>query len=101
MHTCSACGNGFRPEDGRSGESDTRFDLFCPNCGAGVIPDGDAEEIRRQRDVQREIINDIQELAEETKTASYEGPQHSIEVLRDRLQRILDNIDTELERRNE
>lgn len=101
MHTCSACGDEFRPEEGRSGESDTRFDLFCPNYGAGVIPDGDAEEVRRQRHVQRQIINDIQELAEETKTASYEGPQHSIEVLRDRLQRILDDINTELERRNE
>ena len=101
MLICSDCGTEFRPEEGQSGESDTRFDLSCPNCGAGVILDDDAEEVRRQREVQRQIINDIQELAEETKTPSYEGAQHSIEVLRDRLQRILDDIDTEMERRNE
>ncbi len=36
MITCSACGTAFRPEEGRSGQSDTRFDVFCPNCGEGV-----------------------------------------------------------------
>lgn len=100
MYSCSACGTEFHPEEGRSGSSDTRFDFFCPECGEGVVPDGDAEEIRRQREVQKQIINDIQELAEETNTPSYEGPQHSIELLRDRLQQILDYIDSELERRN-
>lgn len=100
MHTCSACGTEFRPEEGRTDQTDTRFDFFCPNCGEGVIPDGDAEEVRRQRDVQQQIINEIQELAEETKTPSYQGPQHSIELLRERLQRIVDDIDAELKRRD-
>jgi len=101
MYMCSACGTEFHPEEGRSDSSETRFDFFCPECGEGVVPDGDAEEVRRRREVQKQTISDIQDLAEETKTSSYEGPQHSIEVLRDRLQRILEDIDTELERRNE
>lgn len=100
MHTCSACGTEFRPEEGQAGKSDTRFDIFCPNCGAGVIPDGDAVEVRRRREVQKKIISDIQDLGEETKTPSYQGPQHSIELLRDRLRQILDEINTELERRD-
>jgi uncharacterized Zn finger protein (UPF0148 family) len=90
MLTCSAFDTAFRGEDGRTGKSDTRFDVFCPNCGQGVIPDGDAEEIRRQRTVQKQIIKEIQTLAEETQTASYAGSQHSIWVLRDRLQEIID-----------
>ena len=81
MYTCSACGTEFHPEEDKSSSSDTRFDFFCPGCDEGVVPDGDAEEVRRRRQVQKQIINDIQELAEETDTPSYEGPQHFIEPL--------------------
>lgn len=98
MITCSACRIEFLREEGQTGESDIRFDVFCPECGSGVVPDGDAEEIRRQRDVQKHVINDIQELAEETQTP--QGPQHSIEYLRDRLEQILEDIDIELAHRN-
>ena len=99
MITCSACGEEFAKEENAKNVSDIGFDFFYPACGAGVIEGGNAEEVRRQQEVQTVVISQIQELAEETQTPGYEGPQHSIEQLRHRLRQILNEIDSELERR--
>lgn len=50
--------------------------------------------------VQKQIVNDIQGMAMETSRSIYKCPQKSIELLRTRLQKILDCIDTVLERPN-
>jgi len=101
MYVCSACGAEFEQNVGRSGESDTRFDIFCPECGAGVIPDGDAEEFRRQREAQRQILTELRDLAEETQTPSYEGEQYPIDTLKEDLERLLTQIESELSRRKQ
>lgn len=100
MYECSACGAEFRPEEAGEGGTETQFDIFCPECDAGVIPGGDGEEARRQREVQRQILSEVQELAEETQTPDYIGPQYPLERLRDDLEQLLSQIDAELERRD-
>lgn len=100
MYECSACGTEFRAEE-IAGECETQFDIFCPECNAGVIPGGDGEEARRQREVQEQIITKLQDLAEETRTPEYVGPQYPLERLQDNLEQILNQIDAELTRRDE
>lgn len=101
MFECSACGAEFRPEEADGGRTETQFDIFCPECDAGVIPGGNAEEARRQREVQAQILTELQRLAEDTRTPDHIGPQYPLERLRDDLERMVNQIDTELARREE
>jgi len=100
MYECSACGAEFEPEEAEGGRTETQFDIFCPECDAGVVLGGDAEEARRQQEIQERILTELQDLAEETETPDYVGPQYPLGRLRDDLERILDEIDTELARRD-
>jgi hypothetical protein len=61
--------------------------------------DGNAKERQRQRQARNRISKQIQALAEEVDTASYEPYPYSVEQLDDRVREILDEIDQELDRR--
>lgn len=101
MYACSACETDFRPEEAIRAGSETQFNMFCPECGAGVIPDGDGEELRRQREVQRQILTELREITEETETPDIEGESYPIERLKDDLEQLLADIESELERRSD
>ncbi len=75
------------------------FDWQCPNCGESVMIDGNAKERERQRAARERITAEIQTLAEELETPSYQPAPYSVEELRDRVGSILEEIDDELDRR--
>jgi hypothetical protein len=75
------------------------FDWVCPNCGQGVLIDGNAKEKKRQREAREQITNQIQEFAAELETPGYEPAPYSVEELRDRLEDILGDIEDELNQR--
>jgi len=101
MFVCSTCGAEFGPDEAVRGVTETQFDMFCPKCDAGVLPDGDGEEARRQRQMQEQILTELRELAEETHTPDYEGEQYPIDRLKEDLERLLIKIESELARRDE
>jgi len=95
----SVCGTEFEPDEAVKGVSDTWFDIFCPRCDAGVIPNG--EEANRQQKTPKQILTELRELAEETQTSDYEGEQYPIDRLKEDLERLLNDIKSELARRKE
>lgn len=94
---CSHCGEEIaaRPLD----QSDTMFDWQCPNCGGEVLIDGNATEQQRQREARERITEQIQDLAAELDTPSYEPAPYSVEELKERVEDILEDIETELNQR--
>jgi len=72
------------------------FDWQCPNCGQEVLIDGNATEQQRQREARERITEQIQDLAAELDTPSYEPAPYSVDELKDRLEDILEDIEAEL-----
>ena len=94
---CSHCGE--RIDVVPLQESDTMFDWRCPNCGQPVVLDGSAKEQRRQRQARERFSEQIQDLAAELDTPSYEPSPYSVTELKEELETLLEEIDDELDRR--
>lgn len=75
------------------------FDWQCPNCGQAVVLNGSAKEQERRREAREDISDQIQDLAAELDTPSYQPSPYSVEELQDRFESILDDVNNELQRR--
>jgi hypothetical protein len=76
------------------------FDWQCPRCDEPVVLDGSAEEQQRRRQARERISEQIRDLGDELDTPSYQPSPYSVEELRERLESILDEIESETDRRN-
>jgi predicted RNA-binding Zn-ribbon protein involved in translation (DUF1610 family) len=94
---CSHCGQEVEVRPG--GAEDTMFSWECTNCGEWVLLDGNAKEQQQRNQAKRAITAEIQELAAEIDTPGYEPAPYSVEKLKEELERILDEAESELERR--
>jgi len=80
--------------------TDTMFDWQCPRCDEPVVIDGSATEQQRRSQAREHISNQIIDLGNELDTPNYRPSPYSVEKLEERLESILEEIESEIDRRN-